>query len=123
MGRHAGRLTDALIGKRWVFDEDPLTLPAGYEGQIFRIDPHAPHAGDVVVTVVDPNRSWKDRKFNEGAAVIVCLPEAAEFSKATWRSVEHGDQPPTACHVEREGRSMKIHLPPVGAAGILRLSR
>ena len=31
-------LTDALIGKRWVFDPDPLTLPAGFEGQIFRID-------------------------------------------------------------------------------------
>jgi len=115
-------LTDALIGKRWVFDEDPLTLPAGYEGQIFRIDPHAPHAGNVVVTVVDPNRSWKDRKFSEGATVTVRLPEAAELSKATWLSVERSDQPPMACQIERTGRSLKIHLPPVGAAGILRLS-
>jgi hypothetical protein len=116
-------LTDTMIGKRWVFDADPLALPAGYQGQIFRIDPHAPQAGDVVVTIVDQTKSWKDAKPVEGLKVTVRLPEAEQLSKITFLAVEHSAAEPIICHFTREGQAIEVELPPVGAAGVLRLSR
>jgi hypothetical protein len=116
-------LTDAMIGKRWVFDEDPLTLPAGYDGQVFRVDPHAPHAGDVVVSVVDVKRSWKDAKFTEGLTVTVRLPEAGELQKVTWLSAETSAEGPQPVEVTRDGNTITAKLPAVGVAGILRFSR
>jgi len=116
-------LTDAMIGKRWVFDADPLTLPAGYDGQIFRIDPHAPHAGDVVVTVVDLRKSWKDTKLEQGLAVVVRLPEAEQLTKVTWLAVEASKEAPQACEFTRDGQAITVKLPAVGAAGVLRFSR
>lgn len=116
-------LTDAMIGKRWVFDADPLTLPAGYQGQIFRIDPHAARAGDVVVTVVDASKSWKDAKPVEDLSVVVRLPEAEQLGQVTWLGVEKSAEGPQKCEFTREGQTITIKLPPVGAAGVLRFSR
>lgn len=116
-------LTNALIGKRWVFDPDPLTLPRNYDGQIFRIDEHAPYAGDVVVTVVNLQLSYKDRQYTEGLSVSIRLPEIDEFHKATWMAAERPDQKPEPCQFDRDGEAMIVHLPLVGAAGVLRLSR
>ena len=116
-------LTDALIGKRWVFDAEPLDLPAGCEGQIFRIDPHAPRAGDVVVSLVRTGSSFRDGKFVHGLAVAVNVPEADQLKTATFLAVEKSDQPPQPCALERAGMKLTIRLPPVGAAGIVRLTR
>ena len=116
-------LTDALIGKRWVFDEDPVSLPDGLDGQIFRIDPHAPHGGDVVVTAVNTSRSRQDQVFTKGLAVTVRLPEAGQLSRITWLGVEKSGEEPVVCDFERDGTQLTVQLPPVGAAGVLRLSR
>jgi hypothetical protein len=116
-------LTDAMVGKRWVFDEDPFTLPVGYDGQIFRIDANAPHAGDVVVSVVDVKRTWKDAKFTEGLTVAVRLPEAEQLRKASWLPVERSADGPQSIEIIRDGNTLTMKLPAVGAAGILRLSR
>jgi len=125
-----------MVGKRWVFDPDPVRLPDGFEGQIFRIDQavskaaasrsgsqDAPRGGDVVISVVDLERSWRDEQFTEGQSVTVRLPEAAELKKATWLGVENSHEPAKACEIERLGDRLLVRLPPLGAAGILRLSR
>ena len=130
------RLTDAMVGKRWVFDPDPLTVPAGYEGQIFRIDPavskhpplrprspHAPRGGDVVVTLVDLSRSWRRKQYVDGLNVTVRLPEADELKQATWLNAGLGGEPPTPCQIQRRGGALTIPLPAAGTAGVLRLSR
>jgi len=116
-------LTDAMIGKRWVFDADPLALPAGFSGQIFRIDKHAARGGDVVVSLVNLDRSWGDEKFTENLSVTVDLPEAEQLQKATWLGVEKSGEKPQPVKIEHVGRKLLVRLPPVGAAGILRLSR
>lgn len=116
-------LTDGLIGKRWVFDADPVTLPRGYSGQIFRIDPHAAHGGDVVVTLVNLQASYKDKQLTEGLTVTVRLPEIEEFTKVTWLSAERYEQKPELCEFDRDGKSIVVHMPLVGAAGVLRCSR
>ncbi len=116
-------LTDAMIGKRWVFEENPLTLPAGYDGQVFRIDAHAPRAGDVVVSVVDVRRSWKDERFTDGLSVTVRLPEAEALRTVTWLAAEKSAEGPKAVEVARDGNTIVVKLPAMGAAGILRLSR
>ena len=123
-------LTDAMIGKRWVLQFDPLEVssargevPGSVKAEIFRIDRHAPHGGTVVVAVADLNRSRLDRTFTKGLAVTARLPEAARYKKASWLGVERSGKPPVRCKTRRRGRSLTIQLPPVGAAGILRLSR
>ncbi len=116
-------LTDAMIGKRWVLDPDPLKLPAGMDGQIFRIDKAARRGGDVVVALVDLNRSWREGKPGEGLSVTVRLPEAAELKTASWLPAEKSGEKPQPCQLSRDGQAITVALPPVGAAGILRLSR
>lgn len=52
--------------RRWMFTADPLTLPAGCQGQVFRIDRASPwNAGAVVVTVVRPDVKWQDKAFRD----------------------------------------------------------
>jgi hypothetical protein len=147
-------LTDAMIGKRWVLEFDPLTIsrqapgrkgaaassrakvaaspgtgsssaevPEGVEAQVFRIDRHAPRGGDVVVAVVDFRGSWKERRSTPGLTVTLRLPEAARLRSANWLAVERSSRPPVPCRMARKGRTITVDLPPLGAAGILRLSR
>ena len=116
-------LTDAMIGKRWVLEADPLDVPDPLEGQIFRIDRSAPRGGTVVVALVDLDRSWQDEEFTEGLAVTVRLSDAARFKRATWLPVERSTGRPVSCKMGRRGKTLTVKLPPVGAAGILRLSR
>ncbi len=118
------RLTDAMIGKRWVFDPNPLRVPGGYDGQVFRIDPHAPHGGSVVVSLVNLKASWRDKKYTEGLRVRLRLPENDQLRKAAWTAPSlKADQAPRPCEIVRVGRTLQVLLPPVGAAGVLRLSR
>ena len=123
-------LTDTMIGKRWVLEFDPLTLamaggggpPDGVEAQIFRIDKAAPKGGSVVVVVADLNGSWKDKPATAGLTVTVRLADRARLKKATWLAVEASGAEPVACKLTRKAKSLTVELPPVGAAGILRLS-
>ena len=116
------RLLRAMVGKRWVFDADPLRVPPGFEGQIFRIDPNAPRGGDVVVSLVNLSRSWRDGKRTGGLKVRIRLPEAGRLAKATWTAPGRGARP-QPCQMDRSGQTVWVSLPPVGAAGVLRLSR
>ncbi len=115
-------LTDAMIGKRWVFDPDPLTVPDGYEGQVFRIDPAAPHGGSVVVSLVDLEASWVDEDLTEGLTVTVRLPEGPRLTRAAWLAPDLTPRQPRPCKLRRTGAALTVELPPVGAAGVLRLS-
>jgi len=115
-------LTDAMIGKRWVFDvADPVALPDGYDGQVFRIDRHAPHGGSVVVTVVDPKVSYRDKRFKKDLSVTVRLPEAGKLKTAAWLAAEDTART-VPCTIARDGQTLTVTLPPVGAGGVLRLS-
>jgi len=115
-------LTDALIGKRWVLTRNPLTVPDGYEGQIFRIDRHAACGGDVVVALADLYRSRRERRFTKGLTVKVRVPEAARLTRATWLTVEKSGEAPIPCELELYSGQITVRLPPAGAAGILRLT-
>ncbi|HET6427395.1 MAG TPA: hypothetical protein VFJ30_03220 [Phycisphaerae bacterium] len=116
-------LTDAMIGKRWVLEPDPLDVPAGLDGQIFRIDRAAPGGGTVVVALVDFQRSWQDGRRTEGLKVTVRLSDAARYKRASWLGVERSAGRAAACKLTRRGKALTVGLPAVGAAGILRLSR
>jgi len=117
-------LTDAMIGKRWVLDvPDPLTVSDPLSGQIFRIDPAAARGGDVVVALVDLTRSWRDGGKGRPAVVKVRLPEAGKIARATWLAAEKSADKPAACRIEKNDGELTIHVPAVGAAGIVRLSR
>jgi len=117
------RLTDAMIGKRWVFDPDPLWVPPGHEGQVFRIDPDAPHGGSVVVALVDLEASWRDGASTRDLRVRLRLPENDRLTKAVWIAPSlDPDAKPTPCELVRAGRTLQVMLPPVGAAGVVRLS-
>jgi len=115
-------LTDAMIGKRWVLERNPLDVPAPLDGQIFRIDRAAPRGGTVVVALVDLERSWRDQGRSEGLKVTVRLSDAARYRRASWLGVERSAGRAVPCKLARRGEALTIQLPPVGAAGILRLS-
>lgn len=116
-------LTDCVIGKRWVLQRDPIDPLPDHEAQVFRIDKAAPHGGDVIVPVIDYKRSYKqkDEPMTKGLSITLRLTEAARLKKATWLPVEKPK--PVACRMQRTGREITVKLPPVGAAGVLRLTR
>lgn len=111
-----------LRNRRWVFQADPLTLPADTDGQIFRIDDRSPvNAGAVMVTLVRAEVSWRDGSFREGLPLTVRLADADRFSQAEWLSVERSAQPAVAVGMKRRGKAIEIELPPLGSAGVLKL--
>jgi hypothetical protein len=128
-------LTDAMIGKRWVLEFDPLSVevrrrggvrsephPAGPESQIFRIAAGAPRGGDAVVALVDMGRSWRDGKMAGDLTVTVRLRENSRYRRATWLAVERSSRKPAACRILRQGKTLAVRVPFMGAAGILRLA-
>jgi len=115
-------LYDCIRNQRWVFSVDPLTLPDGCEGQIFRIDEGSPwNAGTVAVTLVRQGVSWRDGKFKKGLKVKVRLPDLAAFKKAYWIGVEKSAAGPVKCRIIRKKGEITVMLPPVGAAGVVQL--
>jgi hypothetical protein len=117
-------LLGLLRNSRWVFEPDPLTLPAGTEGQIFRIDPRSPvNADAVVVTVVRPEVRWRENKFQEGMSVTIRLSDAARFGRAEYLAVERSGEAAVGCRIQRNGpHELCVELPPVGAAAVLKLT-
>ncbi len=116
-------LYDCIRNQRWVFTPDPLTVPAGCQGQIFRIDPRSPwNAGTVAVTLVRPDVSWRDGKRKRNLKVKVRLPDGGRFKKAFWIGVESSAQGPVRCKISRKQGEITVELPPVGAAGVVQLS-
>jgi hypothetical protein len=115
-------LFDLIRSRRWVFTADPLTLPAGCQGQIFRIDPTSPwNPGAMVVTVVRPEVKWRDNAFQKHLQVHVRLPHADRVEQAWWLGVEASAEQPVACEINRHKSEITVSLPPVGAAGVLKL--
>jgi len=109
-------LFDALRNRRWVFDPDPLTLPEGYEGQIFRIDSHSPWNPDaVVVTLADPSTKLTDRGQKTGLAVVVRLPDADRLNRAVLLRPENNGRP-EECEVIRRNGSLEVAISQMGCA-------
>jgi hypothetical protein len=115
-------LYDCIRNQRWVFTPDPLTLPPGCQGQIFRIDQRSPwNAGTVAVTLVRQDVSWRDGDLKAGLNVKVRLPDGERYKKAYWIGVESGGKDPVECMIRREKGEISVVLPPVGAAGVMQL--
>lgn len=120
----AYRPLSALIrNRRWIFQPDPLDLPAGVEGQIFRIDERSPvNPGAVVVTVVRPDVGWREAVPSDELSVVVRVPQGAGLSRAEWLTVERSGQGPVDCPLSRDGQAVRVALPCLGAAGVLKLT-
>ncbi|MCD6365468.1 MAG: hypothetical protein J7M14_06290 [Planctomycetes bacterium] len=117
-----------LRNRRWVFEPYPLELPQDTQGQIFRIHRDSPdNAGAVVVTVVRPEASWKDPCADIGE-LTVRLAGADRFTRAEWLGVDRAtggppaEHPRVECDIIRDGSAMRIALPPMSSAGVLKLS-
>ncbi|OGG03091.1 MAG: hypothetical protein A3F83_14455 [Candidatus Glassbacteria bacterium RIFCSPLOWO2_12_FULL_58_11] len=122
MTRHYYALLQALRNRTWVFDPDPLSLPEGTTGNIWRISPDSPwNPGDIVATVVRPKVNLADNNFREGLKVKVRLPEIRRITGASWLGAEQYGKPPIACRMEKKDGELIVSLPKVGAAGVLRL--
>jgi hypothetical protein len=109
-------LTDCVIGKRYVLEFDPLDLPGGYEGQIFRIDPAAPRAGDLVVVLADLNKSWRDRNFKP----VIAPP--APPSRRRSASAPASQSATRAAGVSPVGATASAPKPPDGLVVSIRVS-
>ena len=97
-----GPLFKLLIGKTWVLEGDPLVLPAGFDGNIFRRPD-----GDYIVTMVSSDRSlFDDTPSRKDVKVTIRVPDAdkiaqAEVYAADWKGakpavIDHGGKKATA---------------------------
>ena len=85
--------------------------------------PRSPfNAGAVVVTLVRPETSWRDGAFAELSPVKVRLHDADRFGRAEWLGVEKSADGAVPCDMQRDGAEITIPIPPLGAAGVLKLS-
>ena len=64
-----------------------------------------------------------DRSFKRGLTLKIRLPEADRIVRAAWLGVENHDQPALKCDFKLKGGELLVSLPPVGAAGVLRLEQ
>ncbi|HUU29269.1 MAG TPA: hypothetical protein VM123_15795 [archaeon] len=122
MSQHYYALLLALRNRTWVFDPDPLSLPPGTRGNIWRISPDSPwDPGDIVVAVIRPEVRIADRNFEKGLQVKVRLPEIEKVTRASWLGAEDYHKPALDCKMAKKGGELVVSLPPVGSAGVLRL--
>jgi hypothetical protein len=124
MSQHYYALLQALRNRTWVFDPDPLTLPEGTRGNIWRIHPDSPwNPGDIVIAVIRPEIKVSERKFKEDLTVKVRLPELEKITRASWLGAEDYRKPAVSCRMIKNSGELVVNLPPVGSAGVLRLER
>lgn len=111
-----------LRNRRWIFEPDPLTLPDGVTGQIFRIDPRSRWNADaVVVTLVRPEVSWRDNRPAPAGPVKIRVAGAERFASAEWLNVETSADGPEQLPLHRRGGELTVDAPPLGAAATLKL--
>ena len=114
-----GSLMRGTRNRTWIFDPDPLSLPAGVRGNIFRIHPDSPwEPGDIVITLVRQEVRIRERNFLQGLKVKVRLPEASLVKQASWQTVEDYQKGEVRCDFSRSGDELTVSLPALGAAGL-----
>ena len=84
-------LLQELIGKEWVLEPDPLSLPESVRGNIFRVPTAKGRPGSrVIVTMVSDHRSmFEDGGFTANLSVTVRLADGAKIRSAKVRSVDY----------------------------------
>ena len=110
-------MIDRLRGRRLCFDPNPLTVPTGIEGNLFR-----GAEGEVIVVLV--RRMTRERDAEEpvrGVDVEVRLPDAARYGRAVAQGTAYTGQ--RAVRVQRRGRRLRFAVGGHGAASLVRLIR
>ena len=107
-------LIEMLAERGWVFDPDPLTLPTGYEGNIYR-----GKEGDILVTLVKTQSSAIPGK--EETIVVTVRTKDIDFVKdAEWRNAGDKKAKPVKCEIQNHEVTISIPADLV-IAGILKL--
>jgi hypothetical protein len=87
-----GPLFKLLIGKTWVLEGDPLVLPEGFDGNIFR----RPN-GDYIVTLVSADQSlFDDTPSRKDVKVTIRVSDAEKIAAADVYSADWKDAKPAA---------------------------
>jgi hypothetical protein len=80
-----GPLFDLLVGRTWVLSGDPVELPEGIRGNIFR----RPN-GDYIVTLVNDDRSiFDDLPARRNVKITVRVPDMDKYTKAEIHSADY----------------------------------
>ncbi len=118
-------LFDQLKGRRWVLEPGALELETigGVEVNLFSVPvPERSRERDLLVTVIRPRAGMGGISFRTGVRLRISLDGVDQYLKATWiPTVRTAYQAPVRLAAE-EG-VLVVDLPPVGNAGVLRLSR
>ena len=147
-----GPLFKLLIGKTWVLEGDPLVLPEGFDGNIFR----RPN-GDYIVTLVSADRSLFDDmparkdvkvtiRVNDAEKIAAAEVYAADWKDAKPAAIERGIKKPSATGPDPEkwkeeeaqaatqrsrrdrgepadGKTLVVTIPELKTAGVLVLKQ
>jgi len=107
-------LIEMLADRRWVFDPDPLTLPTGFEGNIFR-----GREGDILVTLVKTQTSAIPEKEDMNVVSVRTRDIGRVKKVELWTA---GDNNARSVEWERDSHKLSVHLPAdIKAAGILKM--
>lgn len=107
-------LIDMLKERCWIFDPDPLTLPTGYEGNIFRSK-----EGYLLVTIVKNQQSVIPEKEDE-VLVSVRTVDIDTVKNAEWRNAGMETAEPVELKIKNHEATIRIPVEHVNA-GILKL--
>ena len=94
-----GPLFNFLVGRTWVLAGDPVELPAGIRGNIFRQP-----SGDYIVTMVSDDRSiFDDLPARKDVKITVRVPDMDKFAQAEIYSADYKGA--KAATIDRGGKS------------------
>jgi hypothetical protein len=94
-----GPLFNFLVGRTWVLTGDPVDLPEGIRGNIFRQP-----SGDYIVTMVSDDRSiFDDLPPRKDVKITVRIPDLDKFAQAEVYSADYKGPRPAV--IDRGGKS------------------
>lgn len=110
-------LVEKLYGRRWLLEPNPIKLPEGCDGNIFRGE-----TGDIIITIVSERRSVLDEKGIEKNLKICARFKGASRIKKAYSLGTHY-QGKRRVKIKRQGKGLELIVPEHSAATVISLIR
>lgn len=110
-------LFDLIKNRKWVLSKNPIIIPTGFKGNIFRTP-----EGDYVIVAVSPDKSQlMPHPFAYAIPITINIPDAKEIKYAyllsgDWGGVNHVD-------FSHKGKTIELNLPQHLSSSLIYLTK